>query len=67
VWLTKGDQTVKLQQQGTSYFSGTSAAGTTIEVDGSQMFQTIDGFGYTLTGGSVQVINQLSATKKQEF
>ncbi|REC43820.1 MULTISPECIES: glycoside hydrolase family 30 protein [Chryseobacterium] len=67
VWLTKGDQTVKLQQQGTSYFSGTSAAGTTIEVDGSQIFQTIDGFGYTLTGGSVQVINQLSATKKQEL
>jgi glucosylceramidase len=25
----------------------------------------IDGFGYTLTGGSVQVINQLSASKKR--
>jgi glucosylceramidase len=67
VWLTKGDQSVKLQQQSTAYFSGTSSTGTTIEVDASQVFQTIDGFGYTLTGGSVQVINQLNTTKKQEL
>jgi glucosylceramidase len=67
VWLTKGDQSVKLQQQSIAYFSGTSSTGTTIEVDASQVFQTIDGFGYTLTGGSVQVINQLNATKKQEL
>ncbi|SEW19780.1 glucosylceramidase [Chryseobacterium wanjuense] len=67
VWLTKGDQSVKLQQQSTVYFSGTSSTGTTIEVDASQVFQNIDGFGYTLTGGSVQVINQLNAAKKQEL
>lgn len=67
VWLTKGDQSVKLQQQSTAYFSGTSNTGTTIEVDASQVFQNVDGFGYTLTGGSVQVINQLNATKKQEL
>lgn len=67
VWLTKGDQSVKLQEQGTAYFSGTSSSGTTIEVDASQVFQTVDGFGYTLTGGSVQVINQLNASKKQEL
>lgn len=67
VWLTKGDQSVKLQQQSTAYFSGASSTGTTIEVDASQVFQSIDGFGYTLTGGSVQVINQLNATKKHEL
>jgi glucosylceramidase len=67
VWLTKGDQSVKLQQQSTAYFSGTSSTGTTIEVDASQVFQNIDGFGYTLTGGSVQVMNQLNAAKKQEL
>ncbi|MFC3157455.1 hypothetical protein ACFOEQ_02165 [Chryseobacterium arachidis] len=43
------------------------SSGTTIEVDASQVFQTIDGFGYTLTGGSVQVINQLNTAKKQEL
>jgi len=67
VWLTKGDQSIKLQQQGNAAFSGTSGTGTTIEVDASQLFQTVDGFGYTLTGGSVQVINQLSTAKKQEL
>jgi glucosylceramidase len=67
VWVTKGDQSVKLQQQNTAYFSGSSTSGTSIEVNAAQVFQTIDGFGYTLTGGSVQVINQLSAAKKQEL
>jgi glucosylceramidase len=67
VWITKGDQSVKLQQQSTAYFSNTSGSGTTVEVDASQVFQTVDGFGYTLTGGSVAVINQLSASKKQEL
>lgn len=67
VWLTKGDQSIKLQQQGNAAFSGASGTGTTIEVDASQLFQTVDGFGYTLTGGSVQVINQLSTAKKQEL
>ena len=67
VWLTKGDQSVKLQQQTTAYFSGTSGTGTTVEVDASHVFQNIDGFGYTLTGGSVQVINQLNAAKRQEL
>ncbi|WP_288245067.1 glycoside hydrolase family 30 beta sandwich domain-containing protein [uncultured Chryseobacterium sp.] len=67
VWLTKGDQSIKLQQQNTAYFSTNQSSGTTIEVDASKVFQTIDGFGYTLTGGSVQVINQLNAAKKQEL
>jgi len=67
MWLTRGDQSVKLQQQGTAYFSGAVSSGTTIEIDPAQVFQTVDGFGYTLTGGSVQVINQLSAAKKQEL
>lgn len=67
VWLTKGDQSIKLQQQNTAYFSGATGSGTSIEVDASQIFQTVDGFGYTLTGGSVQVINQLGTAKKQEL
>ncbi len=67
VWLTKGDQSIKLQQQGNAAFSGTTGTGTSIEVDASQVFQTVDGFGYTLTGGSVQVINQLGTAKKQEL
>ncbi|UZT98166.1 glucosylceramidase [Chryseobacterium fluminis] len=67
VWLTKGDQSVKLQQQSSVNFSNAANTGTTIEIDASQIFQTVDGFGYTLTGGSVEVMNHLSAAKKQEL
>ena len=66
-WLTKGDETAKLAKQ-TTVLTFTTTANTyaNIEVNEMQTFQTIDGFGYTLTGGSVQVINQMSAAKKQE-
>ncbi|KPH15317.1 glucosylceramidase [Chryseobacterium sp. ERMR1:04] len=67
VWLTKGDQSVKLQQQNNATFSTAPSTGTSIEVDASKIFQTVDGFGYTLTGGSVDVINQLTPAKKQEL
>jgi len=67
VWLTKGDQSIKLQQQNTAYFTSASNNYSNIDINPSQLFQTIDGFGYTLTGGSVEVINQLNTTKKQEL
>ena len=38
-----------------------------IEIDESTSYQTIDGFGYTLTGGSAEVINSLIPSKKQEL
>ena len=38
-----------------------------IQIDESQTYQTVDGFGYTLTGGSVEVINSLTAARKQEL
>ncbi len=67
-WLTKGDQSVKLQKQSTVLGFGTNYnVYPTIEIDESSTFQTVDGFGYTLTGGSAQVINQLNAQTKQEL
>jgi glucosylceramidase len=64
-WLTKSDQSVLLKKQtGTLGFNTTSNGYTNIEVNETQKYQTIDGFGYTLTGGSAEVINQLSASKK---
>lgn len=64
-WLTKGDQSVLLaKQSGTLGFGTTANTFTNIEVKESQKYQTIDGFGYTLTGGSVEVINQLNATRR---
>jgi glucosylceramidase len=67
-WLTKGNQSVLLQKQSTILAFGiNSNIYPNIEVDANQTFQAIDGFGFTLTGGSAQVINQLSAIKKQEL
>lgn len=65
VWLTKADETIKLQRKTNITFDNTKNIYQNIEIDSSQKFQTIDGFGYTLTGGSVEVINRLSLAKKE--
>jgi len=68
VWITKGDQSVQLAKQpGVLNFGTVANAYPTLTVDETQTYQTVDGFGYTLTGGSAQVINQLNAAKKQEL
>ena len=67
-WLTKGDQTIALQKQTAVLGFGTTYnIYQTIEVDDNLTFQSIDGFGYTLTGGSAQVINSLTPTIKQQL
>ena len=67
-WLTQGNQSVKLGKQNTFLqFNNTANNYPSIDVEESQTFQTVDGFGYTLTGGSAQVINTLNATKKAEL
>ena len=67
-WLTKSDQSVKLQKQSVALgFGATANLYPNVEVDESTAFQTVDGFGFTLTGGSAQVINQLSSQIKQEL
>ena len=64
----KGDQSVKLQKQNTILgFTINSNSYQNIQIDESQTYQTVDGFGYTLTGGSVEVINSLTAARKQEL
>ncbi|AZA76305.1 glucosylceramidase [Chryseobacterium sp. G0186] len=64
-WLTKGDESVKLQPQASVKFVNTANTFQNIEIDDTQKFQYVDGFGYTLTGGSVEVINQLSSSKRK--
>jgi len=65
VWLTKNDQSVLLQKQSVVLSFGTNSnSNSNIDIDTTQTFQTIDGFGYTLTGGSAFVFNQLNATDK---
>lgn len=64
-WLTKGDESVKLQLQAPVKFVNISNNLQNIEIDDNQKFQYVDGFGYTLTGGSVEVINTLSPAKRK--
>jgi glucosylceramidase len=66
VWLTTGDQTKLLQAQAVISFSAsTPATGTTITVDESQTYQTIDGFGASMTGASAYLLNRkMSAAQR---
>jgi glucosylceramidase len=67
-WLTKGDQSVLLQKQSLPLLFGTNTNRyNTIIVDSTQVFQSLDGFGYTLTSGSCDVINGLAATVKADL
>ena len=67
-WLSKSDETVKLQKQTAALAFGTPVNQyPSIEVNENTAFQTVDGFGFTLTGGSADVINTLSSAKKQEL
>jgi len=66
-WITKGDRSVLLQKQTDIKFGKISNAYQNIDVDSTQTFQTIDGFGYTLTGGSAYLINQLSSADRNSL
>ena len=67
-WLTKGDQSIKIQKQNSILnFNSNYNGYPNIEIDESQMYQSVEGFGFTLTGGSAKVINSLNNDKKQEL
>jgi glucosylceramidase len=64
-WMTRLDKSKLLEKQKqTLVFAKNNQNLPTIFVDDSKAFQTMDGFGYTLTSGSASLINQLS-NKKQ--
>jgi len=66
-WLTTPDQSVLFQKQATpfTFRSGSSGKGSVIQVLEDTTFQTMDGFGFTLTGGSAQLINQMGAAERK--
>lgn len=67
-WLTTGDQSALLQKQtSVMSFDTVSNGHLFIDVDTSSVMQTIDGFGYTLTSGSAEVLNSLSASARAEL
>lgn len=62
VWLTKADRTALFTRQATGLSLATAKnKQPTIVVNDKETFQSIDGFGYALTGGSAQHIVKMSA------
>ncbi|MCZ4245312.1 glycoside hydrolase family 30 protein [Pedobacter punctiformis] len=62
LWLTKADRSVLFSKQDvTLKFSTEKNNQPTILVNDKEVFQPIDGFGYSLTGGSAQHIINMSA------
>lgn len=60
VYLTQPNQYIYFKKQTTPLnFSTAAASFQTIDVDTTQTYQSIDGFGYTLTGGSASLIHGL--------
>ena len=65
MWLTNSDQSTLFAKQNVSLvFSGSNNSNTTIDVDTTTNYQTIDGFGFCLTGGSATLINTLAPTQQ---
>ena len=65
LWLTNADKSALLQKQNIALnFSTAPAVEPVITVDTTQVFQTIDGFGYALTGGSAQLIYGLPSSQR---
>ncbi|MVN78053.1 glucosylceramidase [Hymenobacter sp. HMF4947] len=69
-WLTTPDQTQRLQRQAADLVfkkEKGAATGAVIEIDDSQRFQTMDGFGYCLTGGSAELLHAMSAPARAKL
>ena len=65
VWLTNSDGSALFQQQPQPLqWTKSSAAGTVIDVSDSKTYQTIDGFGFAVTGGSAQLLMRMDASKR---
>jgi glucosylceramidase len=65
LWLTNGDKSALFEQQKPSLqFSKSTGEEPTIEIDDQKTFQTIDGFGFALTGGSAQHLAHMDAPKR---
>lgn len=65
-WLTNTDRKALFQQQKQNLFFGKAVANKnlTIGVDEKQTYQSIDGFGFALTGGSAMHIIKMNAASR---
>jgi glucosylceramidase len=58
VWTTYADRSLLFSSVSPITFKKTTSTAPKITVDTTTRYQTMDGFGYTLTGGSAMLLNQ---------
>ncbi len=67
-WITTGDQQLLLKKQSPNLIFGQGTSSKNIiEINDQNTFQTMDGFGFMLTGASAQLINNLEASSKSKL
>lgn len=66
-FLTTPDQSSLLRSSDSGLLPMSSNSNFTINVLENETFQTMDGFGYTLTGGSAMLINNMSTSARSEL
>jgi glucosylceramidase len=65
LWLTTSDRSSLLARQPTSLrFRKGDAKSSVIDVDDKQTYQSMDGFGFALTGGSAQLMMLMDAPRR---
>ena len=65
LWLTDPDKSIFLKDQTASMpFGGATNENATIDVDEDETFQTIDGFGCCLTGGSATHLIEMNPANR---
>lgn len=69
-WITNPDRSMLLKEQPTDEKASRRGWGhpdVTIVVDDSETYQTMDGFGYALTGGSARLLVTMSAPERTKI
>ena len=65
IWLTNPDRSSLFQLQSPpTPFTNSSPASPVIDVDDTKTFQTIDGFGFAVTGGSAQLLMRMDPASR---
>lgn len=63
-WLTDPGAGVLFREQAAIRYGAPVAGGPVIKIDTAAKYQAMDGFGFTLTGGSAQLISALPAARR---
>src|SRR5580692_8098394 len=65
MWLTTPDRTALVAPQAAALqFSSKATQSPVLTVDDAERFQSIDGFGFALTGGSAQLLMRMGASQR---